>query len=222
MKMNSLTILLLVIFTFASTVNGEELTDSGFGFRATIPDGYRTIPIGAEEPDFLYRFVEESPEAANTLVIQFQRMRGTIPVGDRLAPDETVLGDQGNGISISLESFQWRGTTMDVFRTVSPLPDGSNMIMRGIQFPLAGEAIQLQVGGVESREQEARHLFESVAGSFQNTQPLPPRGSTSRNLSPDERTKKLSTGIFSLAVTVLVVVFLITLLARLFRRKSTN
>jgi hypothetical protein len=164
----SLTCCLLLIHT----VEARELKDDSFGFQCEIPDQFKTVPGGAEKPNNLYVFANPLPGPnVSPLIIQIQRLHGTIDPAQKLrAPD--VKDHIKYPSVVTEEDFPWKGQTLGIIRTVSDLPNGFKMVGYSIQYPLAKEAVQLQVAGEEKRDADVRKLFNEVAGSFNNLHPL--------------------------------------------------
>ena len=199
-----------------------EIDDRRFGFRATIPDGFEKVELPPEEKDTVYQFMKGEPSPAHpALVIQIQRLRGLIRLGQSIK--EAELPKQ-EGIEMKVDQFEWRGHRMDLLKTTVTTPDGPKIRSYVFQCPLAGEAVQLVVGGSLDQDEEIRGTFDSVAKSLVNTKPLQGEagapGVTTRELSSDERQKLLWTGIFKLSLFALVLAILVRGVFRTIRGKK--
>lgn len=164
------TLILAVAFLFVGPVVAVEVDDAAFGFRLTIPEGFSPVADGTSDPDTLHKFA--SPRAAPedpVHVIQLHRLHGVISPTSRMKPEEIPVVE---GIKTTLQEFVWKGHTLDVMRQTVALANGTELLTFTIQYPLSGEAVQLQVGGLVQDEKKIHALFTQLAGAFQNTRPL--------------------------------------------------
>lgn len=162
--------LAVAILLVGSVAVAAEVNDDTFGFKLTIPEGFTPVAAGAAQPDTLHSFTrrEAGPEAP-AHIIQLQRLHGTISPTQRLTPEDFP---EVEGIKTTLQEFTWKGHTLDVMRQTMALANGAEYVVFGIQYPLSGEAVQLQVGGLVQDEKKIHALFTQLAGAFQNTKPL--------------------------------------------------
>lgn len=201
-----------------------EINDTRFGFRATIPDEFKKVEVLPEEKELIYQFMkgEPSPDHPAT-VIHIQRLGGLIRVDSSIK--EAELPKQ-EGIDMEVDDFEWRGHRMDLLKMTAVTPEGGKMRTYTFQCPLAGEAVQLVVGGPLEQDAEIRAAFDAVAKSLVNAKPLHGEGTapaaTTRELSSDERQKLLWTGIFKMSVAVLFIAILVRALFRAIRGKKKD
>jgi len=219
MTLRTLAIYQTIFLVFAGAAVAAELDDSSFGFRLTVPDTFTEFEVGESEPNTLYKYVDREPTPDDpAYVIQIQRLRGVITPTDRMKKSEMPIVE---GITSTLQDFTWRGLVLDVIRQTILLPNGDQYIVFGIQYPLSGEAVQLQVGGPSGEEDKLYSLFSQIAGDFQNTKPLHSSSpATTRKLSSSERIQKLFTGIVGLVVTAIVIVFVFRMIKGSFTKKT--
>ena len=83
---------------------------------------------------------------------------------DRLAIEEIPKID---GMVTTLEEMAWQGITLDVMRQTTN-PDGVPYVVYTVQYPLAVEAVQLQIGGplthmFEVYSKQHRPVFETLS-----------------------------------------------------------
>jgi hypothetical protein len=197
-----------------------ELSDVKFGFRLDIPDGFTELEADPSDPATLYKSIDREPaEDDPGHVILIQRLGGVIEVDSRIRGKLPVV----EGVETTLQEFSWKGHKQDVIRNVLTLPGGVEYVVYGIQYPLSGEAVQLQVGGPVAEDEKVHARFLQVAGGFKNTKPLysagPPAG---RELSGIERTERIVTGIGKLVATALVLALLPIWLMRRFSKKRRS
>jgi hypothetical protein len=199
--------------------NAEELTNRTFGFRMSIPDSFHEIAIGANEPDTLGKFADRDPNPSDPpTVIQIQRLRGTIGRYQRLKLEDMP---KIAGMTSTLEETTWDGLRLDIMRQVMTLPNQTQYVAYGIQFPLSDEAVQLHVGGPVAKDEEVRLLFKTEVTSFKNTKPLVDDSSarSGRMLTNEERIFRLLLGIAQMAITVAVIAFVVITILRSRRKK---
>jgi len=209
----------VVLLFVTGPTSATELNDSLFGFRLVVPEGFTKLEIAPSEADTIYKFADRDLTPDDPAhVIQIQRLRGLISPTARMNESDLPIIE---GITTTLQEFSWKGLILDVTRQVITLPNGINYVVFGIQYPLSGEAVQLQVGGPEGDETEVYSQFSTIAADFENTKPLHSVGSISfRKLSTAERVQKLISGILQLTVTSFVIVFLFRILKRQFTEKK--
>lgn len=212
---------LVVLLFVTGATSASELNDSWFGFRLVLPEGFTKLELDPSETDTLYKFADRDLTPDDPAhVIQIQRLRGVISPTARMKESDLPIIE---GITTTLQEFSWKGLQLDVTRQAISLPNGINYVVFGIQYPLSGEAIQLQVGGPEKDETEVYSVFSTIAEDFENTKPLHSFGSVSfRKLSTGERIQKLISGILQLTVTSFVIVFLFRILKRQFTEKKRS
>jgi len=206
---------------FAQAANAKELKDPSFGFRLEVPDHFTQLPADPSDPDTIYQFTGNQPAPdAPAQVIQIQRLRSTIAPGFRLKDSEFPVTE---GMTTTIQDFTWKGLKVDVTRQTLTLPEGLQLIIFGIQYPLSGEAVQLQVGGPASEEQQISALFQQLAGQFENTKPLHSTGKFEvRKLSTEERAGKMAGGIVRLSIVALVIILLFGIARRAFSKKKSE
>lgn len=207
----------LSIFSIVLSAKATELNDSQFGFRLNVPDFFNRLEVDSSEPDTIYKFIDR-PAASDTpaQVIQIQRLRGVISATSRMKQSDLPIVD---GVATTLQEFTWKGLGLDVVRQEVKLPGDRKFMIFTIQYPLSGEAVQLQVGGPSEEEAKIYDLFTKTAGGFENTRPLHAAASPNiRKLSTEERVGKIVRGVMGLAVIVIIVVSLF----RVVKRKSSK
>jgi hypothetical protein len=139
--------------------SGEKIDDRKFGFRLTVPDGFKRYR-DREQGDVIYTFATPPP-AAKPLLIQIMRMRGVIGT-ERLDPK--VAAKQAANIAIVTE--HWKSHDVDVLRMPIKV-GGKEWVVFQAQIPLKREAVQLGVGGPIANEAESRKLLRSLLGSLE-------------------------------------------------------
>ena len=221
MSHRSSAFLLFIAALFSGESAATELKDSTFGFRLDIPDGFTKVEADPPESDTLYKYVDREPTPDDpALVLQIQRLRGVIDSASRMKESEIPRIE---GITVSLQDFTWKDSELDVMRQAFVLPSGLEYVVFGIQYPLSGEAVQLQVGGPASDELKIYSLFCQIALRFENTKPLYSARTVSvRKLSKEDRTRSLIGGVLKLTITAIVVVFLFRIVKRAFSSHQGN
>ena len=128
------------------------------------------MPFDPKVPDVIHSYVDREPTPEDPVTgIQIQRLRSRIDPNTRLKEADIPKIE---GIKISLQECDWNGRKMDVMRQDMSLQNGKAYLVYVIQFPLAGEAVQMRVGGRAERESAVSKLFAESAAKFQNTKPL--------------------------------------------------
>jgi hypothetical protein len=219
--MNRCLFIVLIISASACLhgAQGREVENRKYGFRLSVPDTFQELPLEQTDAKTLYQFAEHAPDPTNPpLMIQVQQLVKHIDPHQRLSKSELDVIKQ---FSPTLQEFQWKGLIIDVMRMVITLPPGK-LVAYSIQYPLAGAAVQLQVGGMEGREAEVKKLFQETAAKFENLEPLEGRGPqlVVREMSWTERVESLFSGITRMAAVAILAV--LGLRALMKSRKGAN
>jgi hypothetical protein len=193
--------LLLVIG--GSLVVAGELKDDKFGFRLTIPDGFKPEP-SLVHGDTIYSYVRPDGSAGLRQVIQIARMRGTIG-SERLEAKDVSKFPQ-----VTVTQEKWKTTDVDVMR-VPQQAQGIDMIILTAQIPLKHEAIQIAVGGEKSTEQSLWQLLRALLASLEEER---------HELSTSQRVEKLLNGLYGLAGLVVVIVLVVVWFRRGARKRK--
>jgi len=172
------------------------------------------------DPNTIYSFVDREPSPESpAVVIQIQRLRGLINPEMRLDASDCGIAD---GISTTIQEFTWNGLETDVIRQTLTLPIGVDYVVYGIQYPLSGEAVQLQVSGPVQQDQEIYELFTQVARDFENTRPLHEAGDLGVRKRPmEDRIQDFVTGITRLSLTAIAIFVIFRLVKRSFSKEES-
>lgn len=159
---------------------GVEIKDTRFGFRCTIPDGFLEMDQDSNLKECLYRYFNGEPSPGDIpQLVKIQRLHGTLDPQQRLEKDKLPSRP---GVKFTLEETPWSGLTLDIVRSEATLSAKDKYVGYVVQFPLADEAIQLEVSGPWEKDAEVRQVLRSVVGSFQPLKPLP---ASSKPKQPD-------------------------------------
>ncbi len=195
-----------------SPLQAKEIHDENFGFRCVVPSGFKEIDSQSKEPNTLYRYFDRKPTPERpAMVFQLQRLRGVIAPGMKVNLDE-IEGLEGTNPSV--RQITWLDREVDITRQQIPVATGEDFVVFSIQYPLAQESVQLQLGGPVSKEITIWKSFKETAGSFQNTAPLYVEGT----LSPATSFRRMAVGALLLALIGGVAVMLV----RIFRRAGNK
>ena len=135
------------------------VTNSSFGYRFAVPDGFVAFPEGRSQRDVVDCWSELMPYSQNgALVLCVQRMRGTLSRG-RMKRDDVPASAQ-------LTTYTWKGFEIDGFRSDTALA-GAPVVILAAQIPLRGEAIQLILAGPLDQGQRAEVIMTSTIASLE-------------------------------------------------------
>lgn len=153
------------------TVRAGEISHQELGFVMEVPDSFRAVVEPQGLNPVLYQFVDREPSVGNpATVVGIERLGTLIRPGHRMDPGSLT---SIQGMTVSMEASEWKGLNLDVMKQAMMLPKGGEFVVYTCQFPLANEAVQLQVGGSSQGDVDARSVFEQIVASFENTRPLP-------------------------------------------------
>lgn len=199
--MNSALLLIVTLTSSFGLAEETRVSNARFGFNVTIPDGFS--PAQSADAVTLYSYLDRDPATEGPAwAIQIQRLEGTISVGSRLKESEMP---RTPGLKATLQELTWKGHTLDVIRQETT--EAPAYVVFGIQYPLSGEAVQLQVGGPIADEAGIYERFCEVASSFDNTVPLVI--GTPAKLTSSERQNKFVSGLIRMAITVVVIALIV-------------
>lgn len=198
----------LLVLVYAAPASALVLDDPALGFQITIPDSMERMAVGEATIDVAHAFRETGGAHRLPLVLQIQRLHGTI--GRERLTLESLPANIRAGATLGVE--RWGEFELDVVRTRTDA-DGEVLATRTVQVPLRREAIQLVLGGSLDREAELDATLRALLASLHGE---------SNWLTRAERVHRLRQGVMSCAPFVLLpVAGLITLLViRLRRRRN--
>lgn len=137
------------------------LKDDRLRFSIEIPEGFRDYPEGKQSPTSEYVYAKGGLGGGEVLtVINIERLGGLIPKNKPLKKEDMPLGFRGE-----LTTRNWRGLTVDTIVAVVE-QNGSNIVVYAMQIPLKHGAIQLNVGGPESKREELGQLADTLLASL--------------------------------------------------------
>jgi hypothetical protein len=149
--------------------------DPDYGFRLELPKGFVKNPAGKPAPMVIHSYVRYDAGGAPHIMVNISRLRGILaPKNGKLSTRQLEEFKQGlrkntpNAVLLKVEQEQWKSHTLDVFLIEMP-HQGQTMRVWSVHVPLAGEAIQIQVGGTMDVEDQCRqvlvHLLKSLQGN---------------------------------------------------------
>jgi hypothetical protein len=172
--------------------------DARYGVTFTLPDGFEETQEGRENPDVIHVFRRGSADdPAGVTVIGISTLHGTIG-RDRIPVEMLPRG-------ASRITGRWRAFEVDGTRFVQTRPDGSQVVVLGLEVPLTPQALQFMFGGPLEREAEITRLAATVLPSVQ--------GRTNW-LTPLERVTALGRGLATLGTVLALLAYLLVRFAR--------
>ena len=138
------------------------LKDDRLRFSVDIPEGFSDYPEGKQSPTSMHVFVKGVLGGGEALtVINIERMGGLIPKNKPLRREELPFEFRGE-----LTRRNWRGLEVDTI-VAQVEQNGLRMIVYTMQIPLRPTAIQLSVGGPESKREELGQLVDTLLASLE-------------------------------------------------------
>ena len=156
MRIRSVRLFALLILALApAAVVAEELVDTQFGFRLSVPSGFQRDD-SLVKGHLIYAFRRAGVAGGQDTFLIISRLEGTIG-------REKISSKQAAAIKpgMSVLPEKWQGFDIEVFRIADSV-DGRNTLRLHAQIPLAREAIQVGVVGDQSAEPELRFLLHDV------------------------------------------------------------
>jgi hypothetical protein len=142
---------------------GEQISDPRFNLQFTVPDGFFPHPKKSQGDVIYSYFRPMSEEQQLATVIVISRMRGIVSQ-DRFGLTDEAKQNPGAAVLPGT----WKQFDIEVAR-VPGLIEGIKVVSLNAILPLTPEAIQIQVLGEETRENELkqtlRDLLRSMEGS---------------------------------------------------------
>ena len=138
------------------------LKDGRLRFSIDIPEGFRDYPEGKRVPTTEHVYIKGIVGGGEALtVINIERLGGLIPKNKPLRRENMPLRFSGE-----MTTKNWRGVNVDTI--IAPVEqNGLRVIVYTMQIPLRPSAIQLNVGGPESKREEISHLADTLLSSLE-------------------------------------------------------
>jgi hypothetical protein len=131
-------------------------------FSIDIPEGFREYPEGKQSPTIENVYIKGVVGGGEALtVINIERLGGLIPKNKPLRREEMPPGFRGE-----LTTRNWRGLKVDTIMAFVQ-QNGFKMVVYEIQIPLKPSAIQLGVGGPETKRAELSQLADTLLSSLE-------------------------------------------------------
>jgi hypothetical protein len=160
-------LVIVAITTLLPAVRGEEFVSDQYGFRFTVPAGFRERADNTTST--VKMFVEEDKTVpGDALTIYIQHLGQEINPSHEITPDELPRKE---GWTFSLGKWHWQKSELQIIRREGNLAPNAPFVGFLIQFPLKDEAVQILVQGPTSREPEVLKVFEESVQSFANLKP---------------------------------------------------
>jgi len=138
------------------------LRDDRMRFSKDTPEGFRDYPEGKQSPTIEHVYVKGILSGGEALtVINIERMGKLIPKNRRLKKEDMPPGFKGE-----LTSRDWRGLKVDTFIAQVEMNE-VKMVVYTMQLPLKPVAMQLNVGGPESKREELGKLADTLLSSLE-------------------------------------------------------
>lgn len=191
--------LLLVLFALACGLSAEFVDDSRYNFRATIPPGFQPLPSHMpriSESTIHAYYLGDLEDDQPDVVIGFENLGGVI---GREKLDESSLPPGVRGMDMTFERAQWEEFEIDLM-VLRMADNGVDMISLAAQVPLKPEAIQVNIAGPQSQEQQVRGYMRAVLDNMEGE---------SNWLTVEERNARLVEGVGKMIVAIIVVVAII-------------
>ena len=202
---------IVLLAALAGFATCDEITNFEFGFRATVPDEFFEFESELMDEDGIALFVNREPTPENAAItILFQRLRGVVSVDSQLKKSDVP---DVEGIETVVGTIRWRNHVLSTLRNRTKSPSGQELIFEGVQFPLAGEAVQLYVFGPMEEEHKVKEIFLKVTSGFVNLKPLhqsskdyglKSNAGSYKKLSTSERIQKLASAIVRFAIIAII------------------
>ena len=158
LKANSLHLQPVIHMASATAYRNENLQ-----FRLDIPNGFREFPEGKQNPKIEQVFIRGVVGGGEVLtVISVERMNGLIPKNKPLRKEELPVELRSLA---ELTSRNWRGAKVDTI-VAHVDQNGAKVIVYTMQVPMKPCAIQLNVAGPESKQDEVSQLADSLLASL--------------------------------------------------------
>lgn len=144
------------------TPSAYLLKNERLRFAIDIPEGFRDFPEGKQGPTIEHLYVKGVVGGGEVLtVINIEKLGHLIPKNKPLTKDEMPPGFTGE-----ITTRNWRGLKVDSI--IAPVgQNGARMIVYTTQIPLKPMAIQLSVGGPESKRNELSELTDTLLASLE-------------------------------------------------------
>ncbi len=155
--------------------NSVPVFEPRFGFRLELPKGFIKHPNPPPGRNVIHSYIRYSAKGMPEVVVNIMRLHGTLalrkgkPSVEQLEEFKRAMRKSlPHALLVRVEQEQWKSHTLDVFLAEMP-SQGEMTSLWSVQVPLAGEAIQIQVGGLKGGEDQYRqvlvHIIKSIQGN---------------------------------------------------------
>ena len=140
----------------AQTASGYDVYNESLEFKFKLPQGF--VELGLPKNDQSKMVGKYLKEVDVNCVIQIQRLGGRLDPNNRLS----LEGYKDlPGVSTTVETGIWNGKTIDITRKTT-----NDYVVYAVQFPMPGEAIQLEYGGPVHKDADLKTTFDKIVASF--------------------------------------------------------
>ncbi len=143
-----------------SADDAERITDRDLAFSFELPDGFQPFPPESVLPGYRSCYSGEADEGSPAPVLLIKDLREPLPpkhVSETWVPP---------GKGITLQTFNWRGLTLDGMR-VPEDANGAPYVTFNVRIPLRKRAIQMSFGDAGANEPALRQRVESTLATLQ-------------------------------------------------------
>ncbi|KAA0234345.1 MAG: hypothetical protein EDM74_12650 [Armatimonadetes bacterium] len=146
----------------------ELLSKPLFTFKA--PDGYMEFPEGKISPDILHCFLKgNSTDDQPDIALNLMDLQGLITKGQKLSTDLSALKSTIPSLkSATTLQHLWKYHEVEGLRIEQDVGDYS-VISMSLQIPLFPRAIQINISGIATREEELLEDLKKVVSSIDGT-----------------------------------------------------
>jgi hypothetical protein len=153
--------------------NSVTIFDSKYGFRLELPAGFVKNPSPAPAAMVVHSYIRYADDGSPNIGVNIDRLKGILaPRKGKPSVEELKEFKRGMqksapyAVLVRVEQEQWKSHTLDVFLVDMPY-QGEMMSLWSVQVPLAGEAIQIHVGGLKEAEDQYRKVLTHILKSLQ-------------------------------------------------------
>lgn len=190
-------VILILIFTLSINLFAGMLKDEELNFSVYIPDSFNEYSEGKINPNILYSFMKTDINGEPELMINIERLGGTIG-REPLRKDVELIKDiLPEGSTVDIYETTWREFTIQGMVS-NAMINGMPVYTNAVQLPLKGEAVQIIVGGPQAAQAAIDATSKELIKSFEGK---------SNWLTEDERIESLFEGVGKFFILAVLVIF---------------
>ncbi len=140
--------------------DAQRLSDADVDFSFELPEKFGPFPSEKRPPEYKYAYFKPTPAGISAPMLFVQVLGAVLP--PRHLTREQVPPDK----NLTLETFDWRGLSVDAVRASKKVGDGEYVTLT-VRIPLKKGAIQISFGDLAENERALEQRVEKTLATLE-------------------------------------------------------